>query len=112
MMKRFIILAITAAAVLAGGVAYASIPDSGGVIHACHKTPVPVHGAPLSVIDSEAGGKCPAGSVALTWNQTGPPGPAGATGPQGPAGVSGYSVALCTVSEDSSGNLVVSSSSG
>lgn len=91
MRKR--ILAIGSAAILVAGVtsgvAYASIPDSGGVVHSCYKTPVPAHGAPLSVIDSEAGGSCPAGSTELDFNQAGPQGPAGAQGPAGPAGPQG-----------------------
>jgi len=86
---------------LAGlGVAWASIPDGGGVIHACYKVPTPSDGTPLSVIDSEAGGACKSGYASLTWNQTGPQGPAGATGPagpQGPAGISGYQVVTNTI---------------
>jgi len=69
-MKHKLILSITgiaAGVLVAGGVAYAAIPDSGGTIHACHKTVVPAHGTPLSIIDSEAGGTCPAGSTELTW---------------------------------------------
>lgn len=74
---------------LSTGIALASIPDSGGVIHACYKTPVPAHGTPLSVIDSGAGGSCPNGYVALTWNQAGPQGPAGPPGAStvGPGGL-------------------------
>jgi hypothetical protein len=75
---------------LAGfGIASAAIPDSSGVIHGCYKTPVPAHGTPLSIIDSGAGGSCPAGYVALPWNQTGPQGPAGPAGATGPAGPQG-----------------------
>jgi hypothetical protein len=73
---------------VAGGVAYASIPDGSGVIHGCYKTPVPTHGSALSVIDTDAGGSCGGGMTAVTWNQTGPQGPAGATGPAGPPGPS------------------------
>ena len=87
-MKRFLLILAAAAAVIAGGVsaAYASIPDSGGVIHACYQSPPPAHGANLQVIDTGAGGSCSGGMTALTWNQTGPQGPAGAQGPAGPAG--------------------------
>jgi hypothetical protein len=70
------------------GAAVAAIPDSGGVIHACYKIPVPAHGSPLNVIDSEAGGSCASGSTAVTWNQAGPQGPQGPAGPAGPAGPS------------------------
>ena len=78
-------------ALLAGaGLAKAAIPDSNGVIHACYDNA----GRTIQVIDTEAGGVCPAGQTALNWNQTGPPGPAGPPGPpaqsatQGPAGPS------------------------
>src|SRR5258708_1961630 len=55
------------AAGVGAGIASASIPDSSGVIHGCYKVPVPAHGTPLSVIDTNAGGTCPSGTVALTW---------------------------------------------
>lgn len=69
--------------------ALASIPDSGGTIHGCYQSPPPAHGANLQVIDTGNGGSCGGGMVSLTWNQTGPQGPAGATGPQGPQGAAG-----------------------
>jgi hypothetical protein len=54
---------------LAGlGIASAAIPDNSGTIHACYKVPVPRHGAPLQVIDTEAGGTCGGGYAPLTWN--------------------------------------------
>jgi hypothetical protein len=52
--------------------ALAAIPDSSGVIHGCY---APNNGYRLRVVDSEAGKKCPSGTVPLNWNQTGPPGP-------------------------------------
>src|SRR5215469_13010899 len=77
------------------GTAYASIPDSGGVIHGCYKPQGNGSNAPLGVIDTAlSNGHCPSGDTELTWNQTGPQGPqgvtgaTGATGPQGPAGPS------------------------
>lgn len=64
-----VVLAAVALAAGAGaGIAYASIPDSGSVIHGCYKTPVPAHGSPLSVIDTGAGGSCPSGTAPLNWN--------------------------------------------
>jgi len=74
-----------AAGILSAGIAYAAIPDSNGVIHGCYAK----NGA-LSVVDSAA--KCPSGTTALNWNQTGPqglPGATGPTGPQGPTGATG-----------------------
>ena len=53
--------------------ALASIPDSSGVIHGCRSKTTGV----LRVIDSDAGQRCLAGEAELTWNQQGPPGPAG-----------------------------------
>lgn len=67
--------------------AYAGIPDSGGVIHACYD---PGNGA-LRVIDSEAGEMCRPKEMALSWNRTGPQGPEGPEGPRGARGPSdGY----------------------
>lgn len=84
-------LAVVASfALILGGVAYAAIPDAGGVIHGCYRTANPAKGA-LTVVDSEAGGVCPSGTAELNWNQTGPQGATGATGSQGPAGPSGIS---------------------
>lgn len=70
---------------LAGvAVVSASIPDASGVIHGCYRT----NNGTLRIIDS-ASQTCAGNEAALTWNQTGPQGPAGATGPQGPAGPQG-----------------------
>ena len=71
------------AMVLAGGVAYALIPQ-GGVISACF---VKATGT-LRIIDA-ATTTCRPGEVALSWNQAGVPGVQGAEGPAGPAGADG-----------------------
>jgi hypothetical protein len=82
-MKRTVLIILTAGLIaLAGGVAYATIPDGQGVIHACYK---PLKGD-LRVIDS---GSCASGELPLSWNQVGPQGPIGPVGPAGPAGPSG-----------------------
>src|SRR5215472_8610648 len=84
-------------------VAYASIPDSNGVIHGCYV----VKGGSLRVIDTAKGQTCATGQHSLNWNQK------GTQGPPGPAGVSGYSVARCAPAEDgTTGNFFVASSSG
>ena len=76
-----LIAAVSALAV--AGIAYATVPDSGGVIHGCYASK---DGA-LRVIDTGAGGACdPKKETALNWSQTGP---TGATGPQGPTGPTG-----------------------
>ena len=74
--KRLGMSAITllVAAVAAGAVAYAAIPDESGMIHGCYSTK---DGA-LRVIDPAAGGSCNTSKESsLTWNQTGPEGPPG-----------------------------------
>ena len=61
------------AAGAAGGIAYASIPDSAGGIHGCYQK---ANGS-LRVVDTEAGGKCSSTENLLQWNQSGPAGPRG-----------------------------------
>ncbi|HZT45562.1 MAG TPA: hypothetical protein VFA24_05220 [Gaiellaceae bacterium] len=83
---------------LAGGIAYATIPDSGGVYTACELTSV----GTIRLIDPSLGSKsllghCSALETQITWNktgQTGPQGPAGAQGPAGPQGQPGTSPAV------------------
>ena len=80
--KRWLgITLIAAVAAIAAGVAYATIPDSNGVISGCYNKQGVVR-----VIDTSAGGKCTAGETALDWSQTGPSGPPGSQGPPGPPG--------------------------
>lgn len=67
--------------VLGSGMAHASIPDSGGVIHACYAQ----KDGSLRVIDSPSQ-TCQSKETALNWNAQGPQGPPGANG------VSGYEV--------------------
>jgi len=80
-----------------GGIAYASIPDSHGVIHGCYQ-----NGGNLRVIDSSTG-SCRPSEVALNWNQTGPTGergPTGGRGPTGSTGISGYQVVTVNSASD------------
>jgi hypothetical protein len=80
---RSIAIAVIAATALAvGGIAYATIPDSTGVIHGCFE---PASGK-LRVIDTDAGRTCRTDEASLTWNQSGPQGVQGAQGPPGPRG--------------------------
>jgi Collagen triple helix repeat (20 copies) len=79
-------------ALVVGGVAYASIPDSSGVIHSCVANGT-VKNAPkgsLRLIDTPSE-SCGAGEQALNFNQTGPRGPIGPVGPTGPTGPQGPS---------------------
>src|SRR5258707_779033 len=82
MSRRVLIAAAAgalAATVLAGGVAWASIPDSGGVIQGCYTKGAGV----LRVIDTAKGQKCPDAESPISWNQKGDPGPAGSPWPKG-----------------------------
>ena len=73
--------AAVVAALVAGGVAYATIPDSSGVIHGCYQK----SGGALSVINASVTG-CAKTQTELQWNVQGP---TGLQGPQGPAGAQG-----------------------
>jgi hypothetical protein len=87
--RRVVLLGIGALA-LAGGIAYASIPDSNGTIHACLQQTQ----GQVRIIDP-AQQQCRSNEVAISWSQTGPQGPPGPqgpkgdTGPQGPQGATG-----------------------
>jgi hypothetical protein len=88
--KLLLAAAVAALLALVGGVAYATIPDSEGVVHACYSK----SGGGLRVIDATVVG-CKASETSLTWNQqgpAGPEGPAGQIGPPGPAGPPGPGV--------------------
>jgi len=72
-------------------VAYAAVPDSNGVIHACYRTSSGDIGR-LRIIDTAKKQACKSYESNLTWNHTGPQGlqgPQGLTGPQGPKGDTG-----------------------
>jgi len=67
-MRRLAALGFASALlVIVGGFAYASIPDSAGVIHACYKN----SGGSLRVIDSDVGQQCAGNETALSWKQGG-----------------------------------------
>ena len=82
MHRRLLLLALTVTALLtAAGIAYATIPDSGGVYTACMLTKT----GTIRLIDPSLGsssslGYCTKNETQIKWNQT------GATGAQGPAG--------------------------
>ena len=93
--RRLLGLAVAVGLALSAGiatVAYASIPDASGVIHACYH----VNGAgqidgsaTLRVIDAASSNKdgtaCKKDENPLDWNQQGIQGPQGPQGPAGPA---------------------------
>jgi hypothetical protein len=74
---------------LLGGVAYAAIPGTGGVISGCVTTSNLRGQHVLTLLDTAQSTVCQAGQTLITWNQTGPQGPQGATGAQGPTGPQG-----------------------
>jgi Collagen triple helix repeat (20 copies) len=59
----------------------AAIPDPSGVIHACYRA-----NGNLRLVDRSS---CTSNETALSWNQSGPPGPEGAAGTQGIPGPQG-----------------------
>jgi hypothetical protein len=75
-------VAVIAMVFALGGVGWAAIPDSSGVIQGCYQKD---HGQ-LRVIDTQEHQSCKHSEVPLSWSQTGPQ---GATGPQGPKGDTG-----------------------
>jgi hypothetical protein len=83
MLKRFARTGLCAGFVVAvvAGLAYASIPDSAGVIQGCYGKD-----GKLRVVDTDAGQACGDRETALNWNQQGPIGPQGPAGAQGPPG--------------------------
>ena len=64
-------IALTALVVALGGAAYATIPDSNGVIRGCYQK----NGGILRIVDD--GATCRQSEQALDWNQRGQPGPPG-----------------------------------
>jgi hypothetical protein len=86
-------LTIVGALLVAGGIAYATIPDGGGVIHACYQK----NQGALRVIDTDKAQTCSSSENTLTWSQTGPQGQQGPPGPTGPSdawSVDGYNAGL------------------
>jgi hypothetical protein len=78
-------------AALGAGIAWASIPDNAGVIHACiakFGVPLVEPAGAVRIIDS-AKTTCGTNETAIAWNQTGPAGPQGIPGQQGPQGSPG-----------------------
>ena len=81
MSGRTLLAVLVVAAATAGGIAYASIPDSGGVIHGCYSLNGAggTNGTPLNIVNSDIA-SCSKGQQAVTWSQTGPQGTAGKDG--------------------------------
>jgi hypothetical protein len=62
---RWAALGVIVGALAAGGIAYASIPDTGGMFHACYKTV----GGQVRLVESA--NDCNGSETATTWSQTG-----------------------------------------
>jgi hypothetical protein len=94
---RSAILTALALAV-AGGIAYASVPNSAGVYTACKLNAT----GTIRLIDTSLPpthllGHCTSFETQINWNQQGQPGPRGPIGPAGPAGPAGARGADSTV---------------
>jgi len=97
MKMRVIAIGAAAACMLTAGgwiTAYASIPDSSGVINGCYTKA----SGSLRVIDTSVVSACRIGETPLDWSQTGPQGPQGPQGTQGPAGPAGATHAWAATS--------------
>jgi len=82
---KLALAAVTAVtALVAGSIAWASIPDTAGVVHGCYDK----LSGQLRVTDTQTNQPkpCTGKEAGLTWNERGPQGPAG---PPGPAGAPG-----------------------
>jgi hypothetical protein len=80
------------AAMLVGGIAWATIPGADGVIHGCYKA----KNGQLRLVDPAAQSKhtahhsdCRPSELAINWNQQGPQGTQGPPGPKGDKGDTG-----------------------
>src|SRR6266540_5783286 len=83
---RSVVLVTMVLGLVAGGVAFAAIPDSGtGVISACYSQSK----GTFRPIDAEAGETCKSSETLIEWNKQGPAGATGATGPTGATGATG-----------------------
>ena len=92
MKKRLAIGAAVLVALAAAGIAYATIPDEGGVYTACELNGV----GTIRLIDPSLSAKsllghCTALETQVSWNQKGQPGAPGAPGVAGPKGDPGVS---------------------
>jgi len=76
--KRIGFLLMLAVLVTVGGVAYASIPSSDGTIRACYQK----ENGQLRIVGKAS--DCRNSELAISWNEKGIQGVAGAAGAQGP----------------------------
>jgi hypothetical protein len=106
MSRKLVVSLVAVIAVAATSAAFASIPDSNGVIHTCFSQSQ----GTWRPIDPDAGQKCKSGDKQLDVNQKGVKGDIGPQGPAGPAGkdgVSGYESAANNTSSNSDDDKTV-----
>ena len=84
---RIIFAGLVLAIALAGGVAYATIPEASGVINACYRTSLDDQKGQLRLVDDPA--SCRNNELPIHWNQEGPQGIQGIQGIQGLQGIQG-----------------------
>jgi hypothetical protein len=88
--SRTTLAGLVLGAALAGGAAWATIPDAGGVYTACKLNLTgTIRLIDPSLPSSSFHSKCSSLETQITWNQKGQTGPVGATGPAGPPGLKG-----------------------
>jgi hypothetical protein len=102
--KKWALLVAGTVLALGAGVAYATIPDNGGLIHGCYSN----KNGLLRIVDSTA---CRTSETAINWNQQGVPGPPGPKGDTGATGASGPPGAAVATHVRSTGS-VASAASG
>jgi Collagen triple helix repeat (20 copies) len=86
---RFVLAAGSLLA-LSGGIAYATIPDGGGVYTACMLNNVgTIRMIDPSLPPSSLRSRCTQFETEISWNQSGQPGPPGPAGPKGDTGAPG-----------------------
>ena len=67
-LRKLVIGAAVMGLAMSAGIAYASIPDSGGIIHGCVKTASATNGTHgIKVIDTATTFTCPSGFTNVTW---------------------------------------------
>ena len=73
--RRLAVAPVVAVAVAAGGIAYASVPDTDGVIHGCYNATAAAkaNGSQLNIVDGDVAA-CGKGQTPITWSEAGPPG--------------------------------------
>ncbi|MHB1243576.1 MAG: hypothetical protein ACYC1P_09305 [Gaiellaceae bacterium] len=82
--SRRTVVAGVAIFAIAGGIAFASIPDADGLIHGCYRSAAGDAQGQLRVVEDPA--RCRGNETAIQWSEQGV---AGAPGPQGPPGEDG-----------------------